>query len=281
MQWRIALGIVITVFLSPLTFCTIASTDEPTKPTLYDAADRGELEAVKRLLASGVKPDDQRNKFGSTALMRAGFRGNLEMMTFLIAQGADVNAEDNGLVDLIEGRRANSVLDDAADGGHLDATALLVEKGANVNHKGIFGMTPLHHAIEFGGSRANHDGGGSKEISKLLLDKGADVNAKCYQGHTALMLAVSKGNQEIVELLIENGADVNTATEAGGTAIMSAVNKGREHIVELLIAKGADVNAKGRDGSTSLKIAKRRLTQTGREVYNAITRTLVAHGASE
>lgn len=161
--------------------------------------------------------------------MRAAFRGHVEIMRLLIAKGANVNAETGKSPEHL------SVLDFAADGGQVEAAALLIEKGADIRHLGDENKTPLHHAVNWGGGTK-----GSKELAELLIKKGADINAKGWEEeYTPLMIAALNGNREIVEMLIANGADIDAKSKSGSTALQIAAGKRHQDVVELLRAKGA------------------------------------------
>ena len=207
---------------------------------LYEAVVRGDADAVRRLLASGAKPDANRDQGGGTPLMEAGYRGNVEVMRLLIDRGADVNAETR--------QSGYSPLQTAADGGHLDAAKLLVEKGADVRHRDKSGGTPLYNAVQFGRSTG---------IAKLLIEQGSDVNAALrHTGATPLHCAVAQGDKELVELLVADGADVNARESFHGEVFMplamareraKATGKAEyQAIADLLVAHGT----RGRDRRT-------------------------------
>ncbi len=73
--------------------------EEPRMPRLMDAAYRGDLAAVKALVAQGIDVNE-RNAYGATALMMAAggtpvtsqtYEGSTEVLAYLIDHGADVN----------------------------------------------------------------------------------------------------------------------------------------------------------------------------------------------
>ncbi len=61
---------------------------------LISAAERGELDKVKRLLDQGV-PIDATDPNGWTALMKATYEGHAHIVQELIARGAGVDIQEN------------------------------------------------------------------------------------------------------------------------------------------------------------------------------------------
>jgi len=68
---------------------------------------------------------------------------------------------------------------------------MLIDKGADVNARGVRGVTPLHVASNYG----------RMEEVELLLAKGANVQAKDDTGLTAADLAEERGHFEVVKRL--------------------------------------------------------------------------------
>ena len=112
----------------------------------------------------------------------------------------------------------------ATRSGSLEAIALLLDAGADVNLPGSTGddwdATPLQHAIL---ER-------KPAVVRLLLDRGADVNRGAGPGSLApLLLAAGDTDPAILKLLLAHGADPTVEDENGATALSRAVSAGTFH----------------------------------------------------
>jgi uncharacterized protein len=229
-------------------------------PLLIEAADSGNMEAMKVLLEKGANVN-VRDSYGWTALMTAVSDGHPEIMNYvrylssafweknnpakkdhtkvaalLLEKGADVNARDEA------GRTA---LIAASYDGKSKVVELLIEKGADVEAKSSDGSTALISAA----------GRGQTEVVKLLLKKGATADAKDNFNQTALMKAAWMRHPEVVKALLDKRADVNAKGSNGWTALNSAAAVGDPEVVKLLLDAGADINAKTATGETALQTA--------------------------
>ncbi len=120
---------------------------------LHQAAHKGDIESVKRLLKNNPDPD-KRDSFGGTALHAAMFQENMEIVRILIDYGFDVNVQGpaNGY----------TPLHDAVWANNLEAVKLLLKHGAKADIKGKDGLTPY--------SKARQEG--KEEIIKYFNSKG-------------------------------------------------------------------------------------------------------------
>ena len=92
----------------------------------------------------------------------------------------------------------------AAQEGHKEIVAYLIEKEIDINQQDNKGFTALMHA-----SNEGH-----KEIVKLLLEhRDIQVNQQDYKDKTALMHASEKGHQEIEQMLVLFQSQNNIAPE--------------------------------------------------------------------
>jgi uncharacterized protein len=117
---------------------------------------------------------------GRTPLHYAAANGDVAVVTKLLAQGSDLNQQDdNGW----------SPLHFAAQAVSAPITELLLSAGANIDAKDIHGNTPLFRAV------FSSQGQGS--VISLLLKAGADPNASNNSGNSPRMLAHTIANFDV------------------------------------------------------------------------------------
>jgi ankyrin repeat protein len=166
-----------------------ASVSAAGKSDVADAAQRGDMAAVRALLAKKADVNAPQND-GSTALHHAVYRGDVEMVNLLVRSGANVKAAT---------RAGSTPMWLASINGDAKVLSLLLESGADANEKLPLGRTPLMIASRTGNVGA----------MTVLLDEGANVNARETQrGTTALMWAADEGHAPAIKLLIDRGADL-------------------------------------------------------------------------
>ncbi len=204
-----------------------------------DAAEQGDLTAVRSLLADGADVTAVQGD-GTTALHWAVYREQPELATLLIEAGADVEApNDYGVTPFAL----------AARQGHADLLRRLLGIGVDPDdprHAVNAGETPLLAAAR----------SGQVEAVDVLLDAGANVDAQeTWNGQSALMWAAAEGHAAVVARLIERGADINVRSNSGASALLFAARKGDMAAVETLLAAGAEVNESRPDGATALLVA--------------------------
>ncbi len=204
---------------------------------LLDAVRKADRKAVRQLLrnradVNAAQPD------GSTALVLAADRNDLEVADLLIRAKANVNAANE------YGATALSV---ACASGNIAMIELLLGAKADPNAALLSGETPLMTAVDKG----------NIDAARALLEHGADVNVKESRGgQTALMWAVANKDPEIVKLLVEHGADVRARSNGNFTPLLFAAQQGDVESGRALLQAGADVNeSRNKDGMTPLMVA--------------------------
>lgn len=193
---------------------------------LHAAVARGDISAVLRLVQQKRKSVNARDPHGRTPLMVAGYKKDVAIATALIAAGADVNARDSQVYDLITiAAVANDVpmlklaiasggntglvtspydgtaLIAAAHLGHVEVVQTLIDAKAPLDHVNNLRWTALIESIVLGDGGKNH-----VACLKALVDAGADVNIPDVEGVTPLTLAKRHGYTAMVKILEKAGA---------------------------------------------------------------------------
>lgn len=109
----------------------------------------------------------------------------------------------------------------------LEVAVLLLDKGADINAKNDFGVTPLHIA--------NYP-----EMTELLIQRGASLNAIDKEGNTPLIsLAGDQDGYDSMEVLLNAGASPRLENQSGESARDIAVSREEDDKIQLLKEFGA------------------------------------------
>lgn len=150
---------------------------------LPEAAAVGNLGRVRELIEKNTVQANTMSADGFPVIALAAFLGHLEIVQYLSAHGADINAAaTNG--------SGYNALTGAVTSGHVAVVQWLLEHGANANYRYSAGYSPLLTAA------AN----GRLDIAKLLLAQGADPHATTNDGKSPLSLAIERNHPEVAAL---------------------------------------------------------------------------------
>lgn len=150
---------------------------------------------------------------------------------------SQTNMVNNAVID----QREDS-LHDAAWKGDLAMVQTLLNRGIDVNLKGISQSTAIHIASARGNST----------VVLLLLSRGGDPDCKTNDGKTPLAYAVMNGHLHVMRILIEKcSVDVNY-NSGRWTALHGAAKYSRSTAIRLLTDAGANCRALDSDGKTPL-----------------------------
>lgn len=206
--------------------------DAEGRPLLYLLVLEGRLDMATLLIEKGGVPLESRDCEGRTALHVASWQGCIEMVDLLLKHGANPNAQDTagrppmhsvswtghaevGLrllkasgvnMDLAchQGATALSI---AAQEGHANIVAMLLERGANPNHVDKYGRTPVKVAGKHG----------HFNVVRLLESQGA----KPYLGLLPNSSTVSPAKTTKIlssGISESNGGDVTAATSSSSVS---------------------------------------------------------------
>ncbi|GAB1201488.1 ankyrin repeat-containing domain protein [Aspergillus pseudonomiae] len=211
-------------------------------------------EAVQWLLEHGGANPNDRNGQGHTALTTAIRDNRVDLLTLLLAHGADPNQRGQDwpvcmavrsptllqqiLPAVTDLSAHKGVMEMAVLANQLESIKLLLAAGASVEYKNGGVFSPLTTAL-----REGHE-----DIVRFLLNEaGADPNAPGE--HLPIVKAVRRchdGDFKMIELLLEKGADPNI-TYRDWNAVMEAIENRDLRLLQLLAEKGGGVDLEKQD----------------------------------
>ncbi len=190
---------------------------------IHDAVKSGDLAAVKAILSA--QPDRLKavNERGYTPLHIAARESRIEMASFLLEKGADLEAKNpTGVTPLYA----------AVASKKPEAVRFLLDKGADPNAQTRYQTTPLFAAAE----------SGSVEIIRLLIERKADVNHVSPIFGSPLHRAAYMDQPEAAEALMDAGADLKVKDQRGQTPLHQAAQLGRVAVARIFAEKGAPLD---------------------------------------
>jgi ankyrin repeat protein len=245
----------------------------------HSAAVGGHSE-ILRMLVERASPEDLDAAL-SSALIVAAYQGDTDMVTYLLGVGVHVDA--------IPSRpQMQTALEASAERGHLDLTAFLLDRGAQVRVvygrglaaatgvaaygdvallRRIANATESHEEprILYGPALAQASRSGHAGAVALLVELGADPNFSSDHGLiiyteggqrggaaalAPLTFAAEKAHWTVVDVLLEAGADAEQSE-----LLQYAASWGNLPLVRRLLRDGVDIQTEGRYGNALTALA--------------------------
>ena len=186
---------------------------------------------ITSILPLTVKNDyDQKIRITSYNPLHYACRcGNIQIVNYLIENGADINYRYN-----ITDRTA---LFDAALHQQNDVVEFLLSKGVNIKEVDEKGHNMLHYAISFSNIK----------LCELLIKNGLDPNKVSYEGDSSISimpLVTDNNSIAIADLLLKNGANINHQNKDSETVLHFIAKHAKPYLplLKFLLESGANPN---------------------------------------
>ncbi|XP_041376954.1 protein phosphatase 1 regulatory subunit 16A-like isoform X2 [Gigantopelta aegis] len=233
--------------------------------TLLEATARNDIDEVRRLLQSGVSPDET-NEDGLTALHQCCIDGNEELLKLLLEYNANVNAKDSELW---------TPLHAAATCGHIHLCKYLISREAELLAVNADGNMPYdicedEETLDYIETEMSKRGITQEEIDetrlqieKLMLNDLKKVakdrkalEKKDENGVTPLHIAAANGYLEVGHFLLSNRCSVSPRDDDSWQPIHAAAFWGQPEMLQMLVEHGANLDAKTRNGETAFDLCE-------------------------
>jgi len=204
---------------------------------LMEAIIKKDYEVAKQIIESGIDVNAKNSNeetafmmfdlsyisipsFGSDCDMNCKIEKVINVMSFLLNNGADIN-DKNKDGQTIFMKYVNH---------YFQITKFLIEEGANINDVNNLGKTPLFYAMQqqtclYANAVMNYNCNKKLWFIEYLIDNGAEINIMTKDKTTPLMTASQMKSDQVVEFLIKKGANIDEQDENGETALLKVLNR--------------------------------------------------------
>ena len=201
------------------------------------------LDFYNYLESVGLNPKKASIKGETPLHILAARSKDLELISYFVNKGLDVNAADNN---------GNTPFINAASRNTTETIELLTKDLKNINQVNKKGESALALAV------ANN----SPEVVGFLIDNKADVSVLDANKNNLtayLMKSFSTKKEDVfkqkLDVLAKNGLDITKTQENGNTLYHLALPKNNINILKLIEQFNIDVNAKNKEGNSALHLA--------------------------
>lgn len=215
------------------------------------AAKASQLDILSLLINEGADVEAT-DKFSLTALHWSAKNGNTAVLNFLMQNGVQIEAKT---------KRNDTALHLAANYNHLNIVSALLNYGACIDTENREGNTPLKIAIS----------NGNLEIARRLKGAGASTENSEDDGVWLLNIAAVVGQSELVMKALDMICDAEEKKRGMNAALCRASQYGQHNLVSYLLDNGADIGVINDDGQPLLFVAGQ---------YPKVISILVHRGAS-
>lgn len=201
--------------------------------SIHDAAGSGDLDTLKKIVEEHPEAIDQDDQHGWRPIFHAGLRRRLNIVRYLIDNGADLAAHDGYVM-----HYAAEVPD------NKDVVSLLVAYGGVDAHTKP--ASEVARQFIYSVFLAN-----APRVDAMLHANGWLAHERYARGDTALHHACRNGDLDVVIHLVAHGADVNARSDNGHFPLYCAAGHGHAETTRYVLERGADPDESMPDGKTA------------------------------
>lgn len=210
-------------------------------PVVYAMLERADNATIKYLISQKGNDVNKMTHDGRTYIFWAAYKGNLEMVRYLLDEGARMDVLDT---------HGYTVMNFAASTGQVKTELydLLLNNGAKIFDVDQNGASALllsaPHANDF-------------QLIDYFVSKGAEPPFLDSHGNGLFNYAAKGGDLDFLQKIIDRGFSYLNPNVHGGNAVMFAVKGKRGHrngmkVYEFLEEKGLEMNVVGEKGRNPL-----------------------------
>lgn len=200
---------------------------------LQEAIISGDLPAVQEIVDQNPSLVNEDDEYAWRPIFHAGLRRHLDIVRYLINQGADLSTHD-GYVMHYAGEVPNN----------KEVVSLLVQYGGLDAHTEP--ASPIARQFIHAVFLAN-----VQRVHAMLRTHSDLVHERFARRDTALHHAARNGDMDMVGMLVAHGVDVNAMSEAGHFPLYCAAGHGHVDATRVLVENGADLATTINDQTTS------------------------------
>jgi len=155
---------------------------------LHDCDD-GNFDSIKKIIKNKLVDINYKNEYNKTGLIYASKSGHINIVKFLVENGANLNIQDVN---------QNTALMHAIFYNNVDVIEYLIIQGSDLSLKNIHGSI-IHNATSIG----------NLKIIDELYNRGCDIEEKDENGNTCVFIATLNSNYDVVKYLIKKSVNLN------------------------------------------------------------------------
>ena len=249
----------------PVTELTPEQRKELLIKEVLDYAGSGNLVPFIENVVNGKLDIDQKDSRGFAVVHLAVLQGKFELVQNLLDRAAcpvDLPTSSPSSPSFSPSTSNQTPLILACSKGYINTIKLLLDRGANIEHKDEHGLTPLLTSIQYG------------QIPTLLLlmNRGGNLEAEDKNGNGAVHWAAYRNQVSMLRVLKALGLDLSKKDSCGRSALHRAAITNSWKASEFLLFNDLNSDEKDSKGRTAYDVAVEYKSSSVASLINSFTK---------